>query len=86
MKDEKMKTCSFFNILIPSYQRMPTRNQSGKPEHLFQNPNRKRKKSHKRLPKAIRWYATLLQRKEKEGETNWIKQTMKRAKARLDKM
>jgi len=45
---------------------MPTRNQSGKPEHSFQNPNKKRKKSGKKIEKVIKHYNMLLKRAEKE--------------------
>jgi hypothetical protein len=64
---------------------MPTRNQSGKPEHLFQNPNRKRKKSHRKLPKAIKTYLTLLKRRELEGDTKWILAEMEKAEKKLKK-
>lgn len=64
---------------------MPTRNQSGKPEHLFQNPNRKRKKSGKKYEKTIKWYVSLLKREQSEGATNWIKKTKEMAQRRMKK-
>ena len=64
---------------------MPTRNQSGKPEHAFQNPNKKRKKSGKKYQKAIRRYASLIQREKKEGLTKWIQKTMIKCQARIKK-
>jgi hypothetical protein len=41
---------------------MPTRNQSGKPSHHLQNPNKVRRKSGKKYPNALAWYA-LIQKK-----------------------
>ncbi len=64
---------------------MPTRNQSGKPSHAFQNPNKKRKKSGKKTENTIKWYVTLLKREQKEGLTKWIIQTKKQAMARIKK-
>lgn len=64
---------------------MPTRNQSGKPEHLFQNPNRKRKKSGKKYEKAIKERLTLLKRQETEGETKWIANALEKNAKKLDK-
>jgi hypothetical protein len=65
---------------------MPTRNQSGKPEHVHQNLNRKRKKSGKRYEKAIKWYRKLLKRQEIEGATKWIVNTLAKAEARRVKL
>lgn len=65
---------------------MPSRNQSGKPEHIHQNLNRKRKKSGKRYEKAIKWYRSLLKRQETEGDTKWIQNTLVRAEARRVKL
>ncbi|USN55671.1 MAG: hypothetical protein H6765_03645 [Candidatus Peribacteria bacterium] len=62
---------------------MPSRNQSGKPEHLFQNPNRKRKKSGKKHQNTVKWYVSLLKREEKEGSTNWIIKTKQMAEKRM---
>ncbi len=62
---------------------MPTRNQSGKPSHHFQNPNKKRKKSGKKHENTIKRYLTLLAREEKEGLTKWILKTKKMAEARI---
>jgi len=64
---------------------MPTRNQSGKPSHAFQNPNKKRKKSGKKYEKTIKWYLSLVSREQKEGLTKWIIQTKKKASARIKK-
>ncbi len=64
---------------------MPSRNQSGKPEHLFQNPNRKRKKSGKKYENTIRWYNTLLKREKEEGLTAWIAKTKIMAEKRIKK-
>ncbi len=64
---------------------MPSRNQSGKPEHLFQNPNRKRKKSGKKYENTIRWYNTLLKREKEEGLTPWIAKTKIMAEKRIKK-
>ncbi len=65
---------------------MPTRNQSGKPEHVHQNLWRKRKKSGKKHIKAIKWYVMLLKRQEKEWLTKWIAKTKLKAEARIKKM
>lgn len=62
---------------------MPTRNQSGKPSHVFQNPERKRQKSGKKYENLIKWYRTLLKREEKEGATKRILKTKERAEARI---
>lgn len=64
---------------------MPSRNQSGKPEHLFQNPNKKRKKSGKKYENTIRWYNTLLKREKEEGLTAWIVKTKQQAEKRIKK-
>ena len=64
---------------------MPTRNKSGKPEHSFQNPNKKRKKSGKRYKKAFAWYALLEKKRAQQWDTKWIEQTMKKVKARFKK-
>jgi len=64
---------------------MPSRNQSGKPEHSHQNLNRARKKSGKKYQKAIRWYVSLIKREEKEGLTKWIQKTRVKAAARIKK-
>ncbi len=64
---------------------MPTRNQSGKPSHAFQNPNKKRKKSGKKYEKTIKWYQSLVSREQKEGLTKWIIQTKKKVNARIKK-
>ncbi|MDP2670237.1 MAG: hypothetical protein Q8O99_04755 [bacterium] len=45
---------------------MPSRNQSGKPEHKLQNPSRKRIKSGRKYEKAIKRRLTLLKREQKE--------------------
>jgi hypothetical protein len=64
---------------------MPSRNQSGKPEHLFQNPNKKRKKSGKKYENTIRRYNTLLKREKEEGLTAWIAKTKIMAEKRIKK-
>ena len=51
---------------------MPSRNQSGKPEHAFQNPNKKRKKSGKKYEKLFA-HCKLLKKKEAQtGMTKWL--------------
>ena len=64
---------------------MPSRNQSGKPEHIHQNLGRKRKKSGKKYEKTIAWYVSLLMREKKEGLTKWIAKTKLKAEARIKK-
>ncbi len=64
---------------------MPTRNKSWKPEHSFQNPNKKRKKSWKKYQKVMKRYASLKKREEKEGKTKWIEKTMEKCMARIKK-
>ena len=64
---------------------MPTRNQSGKPEHLFQNPNRKRKKSNQKYKKAIRWFFSIEKKGEKPGMAKWAEKTMKKCMERIKK-
>ena len=64
---------------------MPTRNQSGKPEHLFQNPNRKRKKSNQKYKKAMQWFLAIEKKAEKPGMAKWAEQTMKKCMERIRK-
>lgn len=64
---------------------MPSRNQSGKPEHIHQNLGRKRKKSGKKYEKTIKWYVSLLVREKKEWLTKWIAKTKIKAEARIKK-
>lgn len=64
---------------------MPSRNQSGKPEHVFQNKNRKRKKSGKKIEKVVKHFFMLEKREKKEGLTNWIKQARKMLEAKMKK-
>jgi len=64
---------------------MPSRNQSGKPEHIHQNLWRKRKKSWKKYEKAIKWYVSLLLREKREWLTKWIAKTKVKAEARIKK-
>lgn len=64
---------------------MPTRNQSGKPEHTHQNKNRKRPKSNKKYEKAIKHFFMLEKREAKEGLTNWIKHARKMLDAKMTK-
>lgn len=61
------------------------RNQSGKPEHIHQNLNRKRKKSGKKYIKALKTYIKLAKRQFHEWLTPWIIDAKKKAQARLDK-
>ena len=51
---------------------MPSRNQSGKPMHVHQNPNRKQIKSWKKYPNAVASWKRLLKREQVEGLTKWI--------------
>lgn len=64
---------------------MPSRNQSGKPEHSFQNPNKKRKKSGKKYEKTLKWYKMLVTREKESGESKWINKTMEKCQARIKK-
>lgn len=64
---------------------MPSRNQSGKPEHSFQNPNKKRKKSGKKYEKTMKRYKLILSKKEKQGDTKWVQKTMEKCQARIKK-
>lgn len=64
---------------------MPTRNQSWKPEHAFQNPSRKTPRSGKKYPKVIKAYKKLLQREKKEGATKRIVDAKQKAEARMEK-
>lgn len=64
---------------------MPSRNQSGKPEHSFQNPNKKRKKSRKKIPKVVKHHKMLLTRMEKEGETKRLAHAMGMVQAKIKK-
>ena len=64
---------------------MPTRNQSGKPEHSFQNPNKKRKKSGKRLEKVVKHFQKLEKRIAKEWETKRLVDAMQKCRARIKK-
>ena len=45
---------------------MPSRNQSGKPQHVFQNPSRKRAKSGKKIPNAVQAWEKLCKRETVE--------------------
>jgi hypothetical protein len=65
---------------------MPSRNQSGKPMHVHQNPSRKQVKSWKKYPNAIKTRQRLLRREQTEWETLWIKNAKKFARAKLIRM
>lgn len=56
-----------------------------KHKHLFQNLNRKRKKSGQKYTKAMEWYLDLLKKEKKEGTTKWIEKTRVKCDARLKK-
>jgi hypothetical protein len=45
---------------------MPSRNQSGKPMHVHQNPHRKQIRSGKKYPNAIKTWQKLLRREQTE--------------------
>lgn len=64
---------------------MPTRNQSWKPSHFFQNPNKKRKPSGEKYKKAINWYIDLLKKEEAWNMVKWVEKTKVKADARLKK-
>ncbi len=64
---------------------MPTRNKSWKPEHSFQNPNKKRKKSGKKYKKVYERYYSLMKKKNKEWDTKRIYKTMLKCQSRLTK-
>ena len=64
---------------------MPSRNQSGKPEHIHQNPNRKRVKSGKKYQKLFRHCKMLKNKEEKEGMTKWIAHARTKAYAKMAK-
>jgi hypothetical protein len=64
---------------------MPTRNQSGKPSHAFQNPNRKRSKSGKKYEKALERYALIQKKATFPGMEKWSAMTMKKCLTRLKK-
>ena len=57
-----------------------------KHKHIFYNPSRHGSKSGKKPAKALQWYALLMKKQEKEGETKWIKKTMVKCQARIKKM
>jgi len=65
---------------------MPSRNQSGKPMHVHQNPNRKQIRSWKKYPNAIKTWQRLLRREKIEGSTLWIQNAKKFAKVKLVRM
>lgn len=64
---------------------MPTRNQSGKPSHHLQNPNKVRRKSGKKYPNAIAWYKLIQKKASFPGMALWAEKTMKKCLARLKK-
>lgn len=64
---------------------MPTRNQSWKPSHFFQNPNKKRKPSGFKYKKAIDWYIELLKKEKAWTMAKWVEKTKVKANARLKK-
>jgi|GEM_PF-5309847 len=64
---------------------MPSRNQSGKPEHSFQNPNKKRKKSGKKYEKTMKWYKLILSKQTKPGQEKWAEKTMIKCQERIKK-
>jgi hypothetical protein len=57
-----------------------------KHKHIFYNPSRHGAKSGKKPAKALQWYALLMKKQEKQGETKWIKKTMVKCQARIKKM
>lgn len=65
---------------------MPSRNQSGKPMHVHQNPSRKQIKSWKKYPNAIKTRLRLLKREQVEWNTLWIQNAKKFARAKLTRM
>jgi hypothetical protein len=65
---------------------MPSRNQSGKPMHVHQNPHRKQIRSGKKYPNAIKTWQRLLRREQTEWSTLWILNAKKFAKAKLVRM
>ncbi len=64
---------------------MPSRNQSGKPEHSFQNPNKKRKKSGKKYEKTLKRYKLILSKKDKPGYEKRAEKTMNKCQERIKK-
>jgi len=64
---------------------MPTRNQSGKPSHAFQNPNKKRKKSWKKIEKLYDWYVLVQRKALNPSMQNRAEKTMKLVNARAKK-
>ena len=64
---------------------MPTRNQSGKPSHAFQNPNKKRKKSGKKLEKLFDWYVLVQKKASNPSMEKRVSKTMKHVLARAKK-
>jgi hypothetical protein len=68
---------------------MPTRNQSGKPEHVHQNLNRKRKKSWNKYKNLIKQYRLLKKRESNQEATwdaKWILNDLKRIESQRIKM
>ena len=64
---------------------MPTRNQSGKPSHVFQNANRKRQKSGKKYAKLFK-HCELLKRKEaRDGMNPWIANAWEKVQRKMKK-
>jgi len=64
---------------------MPTRNQSGKPEHTHQNPNRKRKKSGKKYEKLFQHCRMLKRREERDGMTAWLANAWEKVERKMKK-
>lgn len=56
-----------------------------KKKHLFYNLNRKRSKSHKKLEKALRWYVTVMKKKDKPWFEKWVEKTLIKVKQRFVK-
>ena len=64
---------------------MPTRNQSGKPSHAFQNPNKKRKKSWKKVEKLYDWYVLVQRKSQSPRMAKRAEKTMRLVSARAKK-
>ena len=60
------------NLLLFYLLRMPSRNQSGKPMHVHQNPSRKQARSGKKYENTCKAWKKLLQREQIEWSTKWI--------------
>ncbi len=64
---------------------MPSRNQSGKPEHIHQNANRKRQKSGKKYEKLFRHCKLLKKKEARDGMTPRLVDAWKKVTRKMNK-